>query len=98
MSWVVENAWCGVVFGGGGVAGIAWETGVLAGLSDAPDGISAAQMVDAADVVIGTSAGAVVAAQLATRCDIRELSPVGRNPAARASGRSRAREVVRLWS
>jgi NTE family protein len=63
----------GLVFGGGGVAGIAWETGVIAGLSDAPGGISAAQLVDGADVIIGTSAGAVVAAQLATGCDIDEL-------------------------
>ena len=47
-----------LVIGGGGVAGIAWITGLLAGLADA------GQDVTGADVVIGTSAGAAVAAQL----------------------------------
>ena len=44
--------------GGGGVAGIAWMTGLLAGLADA------GQDVTGVDLVIGTSAGATVAAQL----------------------------------
>jgi NTE family protein len=47
------------VFGGGGVGAIAWETGMLAGLLD--EGVA----VDTADRLLGTSAGAVVAAQLA---------------------------------
>jgi NTE family protein len=47
-----------LVLGGGGVAGIGWETGVLFGLGDG--GVD----MTAADVVIGTSAGAAVAAQL----------------------------------
>ena len=47
-----------LVLGGGGVAGIGWETGVLFGLAEG--GIDPT----AADVVIGTSAGAAVAAQL----------------------------------
>lgn len=47
-----------LVLGGGGVAGIAWETGVLFGLGEA--GID----VTDADVVIGTSAGSAVGAQL----------------------------------
>lgn len=49
-----------VVLGGGGVAGIAWETGVIAGLARA--GVELAQ----ADGFIGTSAGSVVGAQLAS--------------------------------
>ena len=48
-----------VVLGGGGVAGIAWETGVITGL--ARSGADLAQ----ADGFIGTSAGSVVGAQLA---------------------------------
>lgn len=48
-----------LVLGGGGVAGIAWATGIAAGL--ARQGVDIAQ----ADVVIGTSAGSVVGAQLA---------------------------------
>lgn len=48
----------GLVLGGGGVAGIAWEYGVLAALED--PGID----LNAADVVVGTSAGSVVGAAL----------------------------------
>jgi len=47
-----------LVLGGGGVAGIGWETGVLFGLAEG--GVD----VTTADVVLGTSAGAAVAAQL----------------------------------
>jgi NTE family protein len=47
-----------LVLGGGGLVGIAWETGVLAGLSRA--GIEP----NDADLVIGTSAGSVVGAQI----------------------------------
>ena len=47
-----------LVLGGGGVAGIAWMTGVLAGLADA------GQDVTGADLLVGTSAGAAVAAQV----------------------------------
>ncbi|MGH3447592.1 MAG: patatin-like phospholipase family protein [Nocardioidaceae bacterium] len=47
-----------LVLGSGGVTGIAWELGVLAGLSDR--GVS---LLDA-DVILGTSAGAVAGAQL----------------------------------
>lgn len=47
-----------LVLGGGGITGIAWETGVLAGLGEA--GID----LTSADVVVGTSAGSVVGAQI----------------------------------
>ena len=47
-----------LVLGGGGVAGIAWMTGVLTGLAEA------GQDVTGADVIVGTSAGAAVAAQV----------------------------------
>lgn len=47
-----------LVLGGGGVVGIAWETGVLKGLSDG--GVDPA----AADLIIGTSAGSVVGTQI----------------------------------
>ncbi|MBI5876246.1 MAG: patatin-like phospholipase family protein [Chloroflexi bacterium] len=56
-----------LVLGGGGVAGIAWETGLLKGLRDAGVDLSTA------DVFIGTSAGSVVGTQLATGCDLDEL-------------------------
>ena len=47
-----------LVLGGGGVTGVAWETGILAGLKAA--GVD----LTGADTVIGTSAGSVVAAQI----------------------------------
>jgi len=56
-----------LVMGGGGVAGIAWHTGVLLGLSESgadPSG---------ADVVVGTSAGSTVGAQLGGGHPLHEL-------------------------
>ena len=47
-----------LVLGGGGVTGVAWELGLLAGL--AGRGVS----LDEADLVVGTSAGSVVGAQV----------------------------------
>jgi NTE family protein len=60
----VEQA---LVLGGGGVAGIAWMTGLLAGLADA------GQDVTGADLIIGTSAGATVAAQLGSGLPLGDL-------------------------
>lgn len=48
-----------LVLGGGGPVGIAWESGLVAGL--AAEGVDLA----AADYILGTSAGSVVGAQLA---------------------------------
>ncbi|MEZ5939038.1 MAG: patatin-like phospholipase family protein [Hyphomonadaceae bacterium] len=48
-----------LVLGGGGPLGIAWETGVLAGLAEG--GVSFADL----DLVLGTSAGSVVGSQIA---------------------------------
>jgi NTE family protein len=53
-----------LVLAGGGVTGIAWETGVLLGL-----GITAAEL----DLVVGTSAGSVVGAQLLSGTPPAEL-------------------------
>ena len=61
----------GLVLAGGGLAGIAWELGVLRGIEDeSPD---TAQALRASDVVIGTSAGSAVAAQLGSGCTLDEL-------------------------
>jgi NTE family protein len=50
------------VLAGGGQAGIAWETGILRGIADeSPE--TARQLLDV-DVLVGTSAGSTVAAQL----------------------------------
>ncbi len=56
-----------LVLGGGGVAGIAWMTGVLAGLAEA------GQDVTGADVIVGTSAGAAVAAQVGSGLSLDAL-------------------------
>jgi NTE family protein len=56
---------------GGGVAGIAWELGVLRGLQDADADLAA--RVIAADLIIGTSAGSAVAAQVASGIALDDL-------------------------
>jgi NTE family protein len=52
-----------LVLGGGGITGIAWELGLLAGLRR--DGIDLGD----ADLIVGTSAGAFVGALVATGAD-----------------------------
>ncbi|MGY1829167.1 patatin-like phospholipase family protein [Geodermatophilus sp. SYSU D01180] len=56
-----------LVLGGGGIAGIAWEIGLLSGLAEA--GVD----VRDADLVVGTSAGSVVGTLLRTGADLEEL-------------------------
>ena len=51
-----------LVLAGGGLAGIAWETGILRGIADESPGTAKA-LLDV-DVLVGTSAGSTVAAQL----------------------------------
>lgn len=60
-----------LVLAGGGIAGIAWETGILQGIADEAPEIAAA--VRNADVVLGTSAGSAVGAQLGSALSIGEL-------------------------
>jgi len=57
----------GLVLGGGGITGIAWELGLIAGLADA-----GVQLADA-DVVVGTSAGSAVAAQILSGRPLADL-------------------------
>jgi NTE family protein len=64
-----------LVLGGGGVAGIAWMTGLLTGLADAGDDWSGA------DLIIGTSAGAPVAAPVASGLALPELFARQADPA-----------------
>lgn len=68
-SWPVSKR--ALVLAGGGLAGIAWETGVLCGIADV-DPALASSILDA-DVVIGTSAGSAVAAQLTSGASLDEL-------------------------
>ncbi|MEW2442985.1 patatin-like phospholipase family protein [Micromonospora marina] len=56
-----------LVLGGGGVTGVAWELGLLAGL--AGHGLR----LNEADLVVGTSAGSVVGAQVRSGTPLSEL-------------------------
>lgn len=60
-----------LVLAGGGLAGIAWETGVLLGICDEiPD---AGGALLRRDVLVGTSAGSAVAAQLGSGATLEDL-------------------------
>jgi NTE family protein len=73
-----------LVLGGGGPVGIAWESGIVAGLEH--EGVG----VGVADLIVGTSAGSVVGAQLALgrsgeellAAQIAEASRAGSQPSA----------------
>ncbi len=56
-----------LVLGGGGVTGIAWEIGIIAGLAD--EGVD----LTSADTVVGTSAGSLVGAQVTSGTPIERL-------------------------
>lgn len=60
-----------LVLAGGGLAGIAWETGILLGIADEAPAAAAALL--ASDVLLGTSAGSTVAAQLSSGLPLVEL-------------------------
>jgi NTE family protein len=64
-----------LVLGAGGVTGIAWELGILKGLADA--GVD----LTAADLVVGTSAGSVVGAQITSGHSVEELYATQLEPA-----------------
>jgi NTE family protein len=71
-----------LVLGGGGITGIAWELGLLAGLAEA--GVD----LTSADLVVGTSAGSVVGAQITSGAALedlygRQLEPPSREKPAR---------------
>jgi NTE family protein len=60
-----------LVLAGGGIAGIAWETGVLAGIAEEREDV--ANALAAADVLLGTSAGSTVAAQVGSGVALEDL-------------------------
>lgn len=60
-----------LILAGGGLAGIAWETGILHGIAEeAP--ATARALLDS-DVLVGTSAGSTVAAQISGPLPLEEL-------------------------
>jgi NTE family protein len=73
-----------LVLGGGGAAGNAWEIGVVAGLAEA-----GLDMTEAADLVVGTSAGATAAAQVRSGTPPAELLASVLSPPAPPVGQNR---------
>ncbi len=65
-------SWDALVLGGGGVAGIAWETGVLLGLREA-DSRTSDFLTAPTTAYLGTSAGSTVGAQLSSGTDLGDL-------------------------
>src|SRR5256885_17260994 len=64
-----------LVLGGGGPVGIGWEAGLLAGLADT--GV----VLGHADLVVGTSAGSVVGAQLTSGRTLADVvAPIAKRP------------------
>ncbi|MFI7152299.1 patatin-like phospholipase family protein [Nonomuraea sp. NPDC050022] len=82
-----------LVMGGGGVAGIAWTTGVLAGL--AAGGVDVAA---SADKVIGTSAGSVVAAQVTSGLSLPDLLERQTDPALQAPELPSGVPLDQVWA
>ncbi|MQY38642.1 hypothetical protein SRB17_66550 [Streptomyces sp. RB17] len=68
-----------LVLGGGGVGGIAWMTGLLVGLAEA------GQDVSGAGLLVGTSAGSTVAAQVGSGLSLQELYARQVDPALQAA-------------
>ncbi len=78
------------MLGGGGITGIAWELGLLAGLAEG--GVRLGE----ADLVVGTSAGSVVGAQLLSGAPVEELyASQLRPPSGEIAASMGPRELVR---
>src|SRR5712692_1427379 len=87
-----------VVLGGGGLIGMVWELGVLKGFADA--GIELSQ----ADLLVGTSAGSIIGAQLASGRTAAELLAAQLAPSGAGSQNQRTPEdnksfedTSRMW-
>ena len=80
-----------LVLGGGGVTGIAWEIGVLAGLAAA--GIDLMK----ANVVIGTSAGAFVGVAVACGYDLEFLAATQSQPQFDEIAVAASQETIAAW-
>src|SRR3954453_14185751 len=65
-----------LVLGGGGITGIGWELGIVAGLA------AAGVRLEDADLVVGTSAGSVVGGPLLSGTSVEDLYTGQLRPAA----------------
>jgi NTE family protein len=80
-----------LVLGGGGVTGIAWEIGALAGLT--ASGVDLTK----ADAVIGTSAGAFVGAAVASGYDLETLAAAQPEPQPDEISVAASQETIAAW-
>lgn len=78
--FVANNQGRALVLGGGGPVGKAWETGLAAGFANL--GVSLAT----ADLIVGTSAGAIVGAEIALGRDMNTSLTIASDPAAGGPG------------
>lgn len=81
----------GIVLGGGGITGIAWEIGIINGL------ISQGIELETADKILGTSAGSFVGAALASGFDMHVYMEKFKDPAAFNEFAKVRPEVATLW-
>lgn len=79
-----------LVMGGGGVAGIAWTTGVLAA--------GGVDVAGSADKIVGTSAGSTVAAQVTSGLTFPELLERQTDPALQAPELQSGVPMDQLWA
>jgi NTE family protein len=75
-----------LVLGGGGAAGNAWEIGIIAGLAEA-----GLDLTQAADLVVGTSAGATAAVQVRSGIPPADLLASVLSPPVQPAGQNRGR-------
>ena len=80
-----------LVLGGGGVTGIAWEIGVLAGL------VASGVDLTRADAVIGTSAGSFVGAAVASGHDLEALAESQGRPDPAEINVAASQETMIAW-
>jgi NTE family protein len=80
-----------IVLGGGGVTGIAWEIGVLAGLREARVDLQV-------DAVFGTSAGSFVGTALAGGADFKVLHAAQHLPSADEPVTKASRRLQAAWA
>lgn len=80
-----------LVLGGGGITGMAWEAGVLAGLNDHDIDVSTA------DAIIGTSAGSFIGAILANQVDMKSYYLELPSQMSTEDRGSLSSDLYRLW-
>ena len=81
----------GLVLGGGGVAGVAWHTGLLLGLADGGLDLTVARRI------VGTSAGSTVAAQVGGGATLDDLYARQIDPASGATELTPELSIADLW-